>query len=71
MKFFYWLMGVVIAGTLIPSVLYLLLYALTGEDVCARRARALWDYSRLFLGLGINILIWGHVVVGLWQIWFR
>ena len=20
---------------------------------------------------GVNILIWGHVIVGLWQIWFR
>jgi hypothetical protein len=71
MTIFYWVMGVLIVGTLVPSVLYLVLYAVTGEDVCARRARALWDYSRLLLGLGINILIWGHVMVGLWQIWFR
>jgi hypothetical protein len=70
MKIFYWVMGVLIVGTFIPSVLYLVLYVLTGEDACARRARMLWNYSRLLLGLGINILIWGHVIVGLWQIWF-
>ncbi len=71
MTIFYWVMGVLIAGTLVPSMLYLVMYAVTGEDTCARRARALWDYSRLFLGLGMNILIWGHVLVGLWRIWFR
>ena len=71
MTIFYWVMGVLIAGTFVPSVVYLLLYALTGEDACSRRARALWDYSKLLFGLGLNILIWGHVFVGLWQIWFH
>jgi hypothetical protein len=68
---FYWVMGVLIVGTFIPSVLYLLLYALTGRDECARRARALWTFSRLLTMFGINILIWGHVIVGLWRIWFH
>lgn len=71
MKVFYWLMAVLIVGTLAPSVMYLLLYAVTGEDACARRARVLWNVSRVFAMLGFNILIWGHVAVGLWQIWFR
>jgi hypothetical protein len=35
-----------------------------------RRARGLWNYTRLFSLLGGNILIWGHVLVGLWGIWF-
>jgi hypothetical protein len=71
MTIFYWVMGVLICGTFVPSVVYLLLYAVTGEDACSRRARALWDYSKLSISLGLNILIWGHVLVGLWQIWFR
>jgi hypothetical protein len=71
MTIFYWVMGVLIAGTFLPSVMYLLLYAATGEDACLRRSRALWDYSKVLVGLGLNILIWGHVFVGLWQIWFR
>jgi hypothetical protein len=71
MIIFYWVMSVLIAGTFIPSVFYFLLYVLTGEDACARRARALWDYSKLLFGFGLNILIWGHVFVGLWQIWFH
>jgi len=62
---------VLIVGTFVPSVLYLLLYAVTGQQECARRARALWNYTRLFTLLGMNILIWGHVLVGLWRIWFR
>ena len=70
MTIFYWVMGVLIVGTFVPSVMYLLLYAATGEDTCLRRARALWDYSRVIFGLGLNVLIWGHVFVGLWQIWF-
>jgi hypothetical protein len=71
MQVFYWVMGVLILGTFLPSVMYLVLYAVTGEDACARRARSLWDYSRLLFGLGLNILIWGHVIVGLYDIWFR
>jgi hypothetical protein len=71
MKYFYWVMGVAIVGTLVPSVFYLVLYATTGEPECARRARAFWNVSRVFTLLGFNLLIWGHVVWGLWGIWFR
>ena len=70
MTIFYWVMGVLIVGTLVPSVLYLILYAVTGTQECARRARVLWNVSRVFAMLGFNILIWGHVIVGLWRIWF-
>lgn len=71
MKVFYWVMGVLIVGTFVPSVLYLLLFAITGRDDFARRARALWNVSRVLTMFAINILIWGHVIVALWQIWFR
>ena len=71
MTVFYWVMGVLIVGTFIPSVLFLLLYGITGEDAHGRRARGFWNYSRVFSLVGLNILIWGHVAVALWQIWFR
>ena len=71
MTVFYWVMGLAIAGTLAPSVLYLLLFMATGEPACEQRARTLWNVSRVLVLLSINILIWGHVIVGLWQIWFR
>jgi hypothetical protein len=70
MNAFYWTMAVLIAGTFAPAALYLLLYATTGEDACLRRARLLWNLSRVFTMLGLNILIWGHVIVALWRIWF-
>ncbi len=70
MTVFYWVMGVLIVGTLLPSALYLVLYLATGIDTCMRRARILWTYSKLFTLLATNLLIWGHVVVGLWRIWF-
>jgi hypothetical protein len=70
MTVFYWVMAVIIAGTFVPSAFFLVLYAATGEDACIRRARALWDFTRLFTVLGVNVLIWGHVIAGLWQIWF-
>jgi hypothetical protein len=70
MTVFYWTMAVLILGSLVPSVLFLLLYALTGEDGWMRRARALWTFTRVVALFGTNILIWGHVIVGLWQIWF-
>ena len=68
MVIFYWVMGVLIVGTLIPSVFFLLLYALRGGQSHADRARSLWNFSKLFAMFGINILIWGHVIVGLWQL---
>ncbi|MDE2370527.1 MAG: hypothetical protein KGN16_16260 [Burkholderiales bacterium] len=71
MKFFYWTMAIVIVGTFVPSVFYLVLYVTTGIDTCLLRARAFWNVSRVFSLFGFNILIWGHVVVGLWQIWFH
>ena len=40
MKIFYWVMGVLIVGTFVPSLFYLVLYVVTGEPACARRARA-------------------------------
>ena len=70
MTYFYWTMGVLIVGSLVPSVVFLLLYALTGEDGCMRRARGLWNFTRVVALFGTDILIWGHVIVGLWQIWF-
>lgn len=70
MTAFYWIMGILIVGTFVPSVLYLVLYATTGEHACLTRARALWNVSRVLTLFGVNLLIWGHVVVGLWQIWF-
>lgn len=69
MTVFYWVMGVLIVGTLVPSVFYWVLYAATGEPACARRASTLWNVSRVFTLLSFNLLIWGHVAVGLWQIW--
>jgi hypothetical protein len=71
MKVFYWVMGTLIVGTFVPSVLYLLLYAATGQHEALTRARALWNFSRVLTLLSFNILVWGHVVVGLWQIWFN
>lgn len=71
MKIFYWVLGLLIAGTLVPSALFMLLYAVTGNDVLARRASGLWGYTRVFALFGFNILIWGHVAAGLWSIWFR
>jgi hypothetical protein len=69
MSFFYWTMAVLILGTFIPSVLFMVMYAATGEDHHAHRAKGLWTVSRLFTLFGLNILIWGHLAVGLWQLW--
>ena len=70
MTIFYWVMGVLIVGTFVPSALFLVLYAMTGNDVLAQRARGFWDVTRVLALFGSNILIWGHVIVGLWRIWF-
>lgn len=71
MKFFYWLMAILIAGTFIPSAVYLLVYAITGENGAMDRARKFWNLSRVFGLGGLNILIWGHVIVAVFQLIFR
>ena len=70
MTVFYWTMAVLIVGTLVPSTMYLLLFAMTGEQVCLQRARMFWNVTRVLALVGVNLLIWGHVAVGLWQVWF-
>jgi hypothetical protein len=70
MTYFYWTMAVLTIATFIPSAFFMILYAATGEDGCLRRAKALWSYSKVFGLLGFNIGIWGHVLVGLWDLIF-
>ncbi|MFT7723552.1 MAG: hypothetical protein QM788_12115 [Roseateles sp.] len=68
MTFFYWLMAVVMAATLLPSALYLGLYVFTGEDVALDRARKFWTFLRVFTLASFNVMLWGHVLVGAWQL---
>ena len=68
---FYWVMGVLTVGTFVPSVVFILLYAFTGEDGCLRRARALFGWAKMFGLMGFNIGIWGHVAVALWGLFVR
>lgn len=68
MKVFYWLMAILIAGTFVPSALYLALFLFTGEEVALDRARKLWNLSRAFTLLAVNLLIWGHVAVAAWSL---
>ncbi len=71
MKVFYWTMTVLIVGTFVPSLLFLLLYATTGRYEALARAKVFWNVTRVFSLLGFNVLVWGHVLVALWQIWFN
>jgi hypothetical protein len=68
MKAFYWLMALLITGTFIPSAFFLVLYMVTGVETALDRARTLWNLSRLFTLIGVNILIWGHVLVAAWSL---
>jgi len=68
MTVFYWVMASLTVATILPSALYMLLYAFTGEEGCLRRARALFRWAKMFGLLGFNLGIWGHVVVGVWQL---
>ncbi len=70
MTAFYSTMAVLIGGTFLPAALFLVLYVATGEDAALARARVLWNISRVFTLFGVNLLIWGHVLVALWQIKF-
>jgi hypothetical protein len=66
---FYWVMGSLVVLTLLPSIMYILLYAFTGEEACARRARFLFDMGKVFALAAFNVGIWGNVAVALWSLW--
>ncbi|MGQ3052605.1 MAG: hypothetical protein ACT6S0_12540 [Roseateles sp.] len=68
MTFFYWFMAVVMAATLLPSVLYMGIYVFTGEDEAFLRARKFWVLLRVFALLFFNVTVWGHVIVAAWQL---
>ncbi|MDP1690591.1 MAG: hypothetical protein Q8L49_01270 [Burkholderiaceae bacterium] len=70
MTIFYWVMATLTVATMLPSLMYVVLYATTGEEACARRARILFNTAKLFALLGFNIGIWGHVVVAIWRMVF-
>jgi hypothetical protein len=71
MTYFYWTMAVLTISTFVPSALYVVLYAATGEEGCMRRARMLWGFAKLFGLIGFNVGIWGHVLVALWEMVVR
>lgn len=68
MTFFYWLMGLLMVGTLLPSALYMGLYVFTGENEALDRARKFWNMLRVIGLLFFNLTVWGHVVVAAWQL---
>lgn len=70
MTIFYWVMGTLTVATFVPSVFFIVLFGVTGEDGCLRRARALFSWAKLFGLAGFNIGIWGHVVVAVWRLMF-
>ena len=70
MTIFYWTMAGLTVATMLPSLMFVLLYATTGEEACARRARLLFNAAKLFALLGFNIGIWGHLAVAIWQMVF-
>jgi hypothetical protein len=61
-------MVAVMLATLLPSALYMGIYVFTGEDEALRRARKMWNFLRAFTLLGFNVMLWGHVIVGFWQL---
>ncbi|MES2958083.1 MAG: hypothetical protein V4792_07835 [Pseudomonadota bacterium] len=65
---FYWVMATLTVATVLPSALFMLLYAFTGEEGCLRRARTLWGWAKMLGLLGFNLGIWGHVAVGAWRL---
>lgn len=68
MRFFYWFMAVIMAGTLLPSAVYMGIYVFTGASEALDRARKFWNFLRVFTLLAFNITVWGNVLVGVWQL---
>ena len=63
MTYFYWTLAGLTVASVLPCLLYIVLYAVTGEEACARRAKLFWNSAKVFGLLGFNVGVWGHVVV--------
>lgn len=70
MVVFYWVMGVLLALTALPSAFFFALYLASGEAGCQRRAVAFFRWAKLFGLLTFNVAIWRHVILGFWSIFF-
>jgi hypothetical protein len=70
MKIFYWVMGCLVVGMFAPSLLFFIQYVATGDRVAGERARTFWNFTGVFAMLSLNILIWGHLALALFQMWF-
>ena len=66
MGVFYWVMGSLVVLTLAPSAMYMLLYAVSGEEPCLRRAHVLFNLGKVFALMAFNIAVWGNVAVAVW-----
>jgi hypothetical protein len=69
MTVLYWVSGILLALTALPSAFFFLLYIMSGEDGCQRRAVAFYRWAALVALATFNIVIFKHVIGTLIDIW--
>ncbi len=70
MTIMFWVSLVLTIGTLIPSVMYWMLYASTGEAVARQRAVGFFRFAVVIVLGTFNIWIFARVGGALKDIWF-
>jgi hypothetical protein len=66
---FYWVAGILLALTALPSAFFFVLYIVSGEDGCQRRATMFYRWAALVALTTFNIVIFKHVIGTLIDIW--
>jgi hypothetical protein len=69
MTVFYWIAGILLALTALPSAFFFVLYIMSGEEGCQRRAAAFYRWAALVALTTFNIVIFKHVIGTLIDIW--
>ena len=63
MRVFYWVAGVLLALTALPSAGFFLCYIMTGEDGCQRRAVMFYRWAATVGLLTFNIVLYKYVIL--------
>lgn len=67
---FYWIAGIAFGLTALPAAFFFALYIISGEDGCQRRAVKCYRWASTIFLFSFNVILWKHVILGFWALFF-
>jgi hypothetical protein len=63
MRIFYWVAGVLLALTALPSAGFFACYIILGEDGCLVRAKAFYRWAVMVFLFSFNVVLYKYVIL--------